>query len=374
MRQRIEVLNRIEELDQERATHRRLRLTNGYVRRCAQGDHHLAELKRHRIELDEKRLDLSRAELRRDDLLEQPQIRPPGADRRPGGPAHRRHRRPRENSARRDRHRAGGGDWPPAPKGQLAETWRRSELPQMRYGRYCTRMTGSTRVAGLLCRAPGRDRNADLLATHLLGLMPTCRPTSRPSATNYAEQQALLKEQVDQLRQEAERLQREINQLRTGDRDVSYETEAPQAARLRRLLRAELGLAADEVPYLCTLLRVPDESWQDAVEGMLGRSRFDLLVPPEHYDAAMRLYRRRRHKDGLHGVGLLDAERLVANARAARPAAWRPKSRPTTPPPAALSICCWAAMSNATHWRSCATIALPSPAIVLCGATTPAAT
>jgi uncharacterized protein YPO0396 len=116
------------------------------------------------------------------------------------------------------------------------------------------------------------------------------------------------------LRQEADQLQREIVQLRTGDRDVSYESAAPAAARLRRLLRAELDLETDEVIYLCTALRIPDESWQDAVEGILGRSRFDLLVPPEHYDAAMRLYQQRRLKDDLHGVGLLDTERILKEA------------------------------------------------------------
>jgi uncharacterized protein YPO0396 len=135
----------------------------------------------------------------------------------------------------------------------------------------------------------------------------------------YARQQALLDEQVARLRAEAEELAREITRLRTGDRDVSTDTEAPEAARLRRLLRAELVLSADEVPYLCTLLRVPDESWQDAVEGLLGRNRFHLLVPPAHYDAAMALYQRRRQKDGLHGVGLIDSERLLAHAKPARP-------------------------------------------------------
>ena len=95
----------------------------------------------------------------------------------------------------------------------------------------------------------------------------------------------------------------------------SYEAEAPAANRLRRLLRAELGLGADEVIYLCQALDVADESWQDAVEGVLGAVRFHLLVPPEHYDAAMRIYRNLRFKDDLHGVGLPDGERILAVVR-----------------------------------------------------------
>ena len=68
VRQRIATLDRIEEFDQERRTQRRLRLTNGYIRRRAQGDGHLAELKGYRLELDQKQIDLSRLKLRRDDL------------------------------------------------------------------------------------------------------------------------------------------------------------------------------------------------------------------------------------------------------------------------------------------------------------------
>lgn len=54
IRQRIESLNQIEEQDQERRTQRRLRLTNGYLRRYAQSDAHLAQLKSYRLELDQK--------------------------------------------------------------------------------------------------------------------------------------------------------------------------------------------------------------------------------------------------------------------------------------------------------------------------------
>jgi uncharacterized protein YPO0396 len=130
----------------------------------------------------------------------------------------------------------------------------------------------------------------------------------------YTRQYTLLTEQVLNLRAEAAQLEDEIRKLRTGDREVSYESEAPQASRLRRLLRAELGLSSEEVVFLCTVLNIPDKEWQDAVEGSLGHNRFTILVPSAHYDAAMRLYRQRRHKDGLHGVALLDTEAILQHA------------------------------------------------------------
>ena len=318
VRQRIQELDRIEELDQERATQRRRRIANGYVHRRAQGDHRLAELKRRRHELDAKRLDLDRAELRRDDLEENLKF---------------------ARQALLDAQVVLQTDATAAHEDLLRETIAalQAEVAELHRRKVelsatvAAERTEANELRALLAEdevaAPeslvrlagwSGELGTDLLAD-LLTVIADSQADLAALGDEYARQRALLDEQAAQLRHEAAGLQREITQLRTGDRDVSTETEAPQAARLRRLLRAELGLDADQVPHLCTLLRVPDETWQDAVEGLLGRNRFHLLVPPEHYEAAMDLYRRRRHKDGLHGVGLLDGERLVAQARPARP-------------------------------------------------------
>jgi uncharacterized protein YPO0396 len=313
VRRRIEELSRIDELDEERATHRRLRITNGYIRRMAQGDHRLAELKRRRIELDEKRLELSRAELRREDLEEKVKF---------------------ARQELLDAQIALQTDATAVREKALREEVAAVEEEVAGLRRQKARLTGQVaaeqRAAGelaALLREDGQavpealERMAEgpaELKAEMLETIAALQENLAELGSEYARQQALLDEQVARLRSEAEELAREITRLRTGDRDVSTDTEAPEAARLRRLLRAELGLGADEVPYLCTLLRVPDESWQDAVEGLLGRNRFHLLVPRAHYDTAMALYQRRRQKDGLHGVGLIDGERLLAHARPAR--------------------------------------------------------
>ena len=112
-------------------------------------------------------------------------------------------------------------------------------------------------------------------------------------------------------REEGEQLSDEIRKLRTGDRETSFESEAPLAVRLRQLLRSELGLSATQVVFLSSELQIPNPDWQDAVEGVLGFSRFVLLVPPESYQAAMHIYHERRSKDNLHGVALLDTERIL---------------------------------------------------------------
>ncbi|MBN1873574.1 MAG: AAA family ATPase [Anaerolineae bacterium] len=304
VRQRITLLNEIEELDQERVNQRRLRIINGYLKRHAQSDSYLSELKRHRIELDQKQVDLSRHTLQREDIVD---------------------RLTYARQALLDAEIALRTDVTAIREQQL-----RVEIAQAETD------LASLHQAAVTLRRTLTQEHKD--AAQLLTLLhdddleiPATLQAWANSATEiievpqlqmlqgeletlgnqYAEHLALLNEQSRQLREEAADLQRGIHQLRTGDQNASYETEAPEAVRLRQLLRAELGLSADEVIYLCTALTIPDESWQDAVEGLLGRARFDLLVPPEHYDAAMHIYQRRRIKDNLHSVGLPDTEQLL---------------------------------------------------------------
>ncbi|HKZ71380.1 MAG TPA: SbcC/MukB-like Walker B domain-containing protein, partial [Anaerolineales bacterium] len=300
IRERIATLNQIGEIDQERLANRRRRITNGYVQRRAQADTHLTDLKARRLELDEARLELSRAHLQRDELAEQIK---------------------RAQTALVDAQVALQTDTTAIRERELREKIASldAELKQLRdsESRLTAALIRETADAKKLCEFLSADGLAMPPALNEFIADPQSQITHYQAAIEslgqeYARQDALLSECVRALREEGQQLEQEIRQLKTGDREASYETEAPEAARLRRLLRAELGLAADEVIFLCTALQVPDESWQDAVEGVLGHNRFTLLVPPKRYSAAMKLYRERRHTDNLHGVGLLDAERILA--------------------------------------------------------------
>ncbi len=304
VRSRIADLDAIETLDQERTNHRRLRLINGYLRRHAQSDTYLAQLKRDRLELDAKQVALSRHLLQRDDLDEQlkaaRQTLEDAVVALRTDTTAQQEARLREAAAQAEAELAALREAAAAFEASLAEE--RQDLARLCLLLAEDEQTPPAALAGNL--EPVTAEALDRIQSDLTAL-----------GNDYARRHALVTEQAQQLRGEAARLQHEIDQLRTGDRDVSYATAAPQAAQLRRLLRAELGLGADEVVYLCTVLEVPDEAWQDAVEGVLGRARFDLLVPVAHYDAAMRIYQRHRVKAQLHGVGLPDSERLLQHAR-----------------------------------------------------------
>jgi uncharacterized protein YPO0396 len=323
IRGRIAELDKIEEYDQERVARRRLRITNGFVRRRADADRILNDLKARRLERDETDLALQRGQLQRDGLAEslklaqdaQVQAQVALATDRTAARQGELRAAIKEATGRLDTLRREEAATRAALRGEVAAM---VELHQMLSAEGQPIPAALDRFLQLTAGpaatiAPNAVRNFD--GEHVAALetaLAALQPLLVTMGQTYADRRALLAEQVRVLREEGEGLQRRINELRTGNRDASYEAEAPAAARLRRLLRAELGLKADEMLYLCQALNVPDESWQDAVEGALGGARFHLIVPFQHYDAAIHLYRARRFRDNLHGVGLPDGERMLA--------------------------------------------------------------
>ena len=307
VRERIAALERIEDFDRERTKQQRLRLTNGYVRRRADADTHAVQLKDRRLELDEVRLSLSRAARQREDLDEQLK---------------------RANAALLDAQLALQTDASAQREKELREKIAAldSELRDLRQR--------ESRVTELLAREVDDAQHlremllndeqpiplplSDFVTEPRSHLQPLIAQLETLGQA-YAHQEALLNERARAWYEEAAQLEREIRQLRSGDREGSYESAAPQAVGLQRLLRAELNLADEAVLFLCTLLHVPDEAWQDAVEGLLDHNRFTLLVPPAHYVAAMRLYREHRHTHDLSGVALLDIERVLQHRRSVLP-------------------------------------------------------
>lgn len=85
---------------------------------------------------------------------------------------------------------------------------------------------------------------------------------------------------------------------------------------LQRLIAEEAGGAAE---VLCELLEIPNERWQNAVEGYLHTQRFDLIVRPDLFDAALSVYEQRKEFYRLHSVGLVNTAAVAAGAREPRP-------------------------------------------------------
>lgn len=306
---RITELAHIEELDQARAASRRLRITNGLIRRQAQADVLHAEMLRRQNERSQAGLLAERASQTRDTLQTQ---------------------RAAAQEALLHAQLALQTDVTAARQRALREALAAHEAEETALRRRVDDVVVALGAARAACQRLHNRLLADGqpvppgvtqflaenpaappgTAGHVPDLLHPLQAELEQLGRTYADDRALLTARFAGLRAEGSQLQGEIEQLRAGNRDTSYAAEAPAAARLRQLLLAELSLESDEVVYLCQVLQVPNEAWQDAVEGVLGAARFHLLVPPEHYDAAMRLYRARRIEDNLHGVGLPDCERI----------------------------------------------------------------
>lgn len=114
------------------------------------------------------------------------------------------------------------------------------------------------------------------------------------------------------LHAEQESLRRTIAALKSGIKPYRGNV-APFRAMLEQKLSEQTGQPV-EVPVLADLLEVRDPDWQNAIEGCLDAQRFCLLVPEEHYDAALHIYEQAKAEQGCCGIGLADIGRLKRDA------------------------------------------------------------
>lgn len=118
-----------------------------------------------------------------------------------------------------------------------------------------------------------------------------------------------LERQRDELTARHDELQTQLKQLQKGR--TSY---PPEVERVRDMLEA---LVRKRPRLLCEVLEIPDERWQNAVEAMLGRRRFNIIVPPRKFIDALRELDRLRIEERIYDVGLIDLERAKQESRPA---------------------------------------------------------
>ena len=89
--------------------------------------------------------------------------------------------------------------------------------------------------------------------------------------------------------------------------------------QLRDRLRVELEQRAGrpvEVSILADVLEIREEAWRGAVEGYLNAQKFYLLVEPDHYQIALKIYDRIKREFGQNSFGLVDIGKLREDHRA----------------------------------------------------------
>jgi uncharacterized protein YPO0396 len=122
-------------------------------------------------------------------------------------------------------------------------------------------------------------------------------------------------------RQETEKIDVEIANIKEAIRELEknqvLRSDSP-TMKLKGILEEHLvGPDGEPVPVhiFCEAVEIKNKTWQNAIEGYLHTQKFDLLVPPGYFDEALTLYERHKFTHKIENVGLVNTEKLVAQAR-----------------------------------------------------------
>ncbi|MBP3059308.1 hypothetical protein FEF22_000705 [Texas Phoenix palm phytoplasma] len=61
---------------------------------------------------------------------------------------------------------------------------------------------------------------------------------------------------------------------------------------------------------LCELIEIKDELWRNAIEGFLGKRKFNLIIDPLYFDQSLKIYEKYQLKEKIYDVGLVNVEKI----------------------------------------------------------------
>ncbi len=116
------------------------------------------------------------------------------------------------------------------------------------------------------------------------------------------------KTRLDAGKEREVKLSAEIANLKKGIKP--YEAKLLE---LRREIKDGLQKEHNEeiaVELFCELIEIRDKKWQDCIEGYLHTQKFYILVPPEHFVSALKIYDRLKFERHFYDIGLVDIGKL----------------------------------------------------------------
>ena len=126
----------------------------------------------------------------------------------------------------------------------------------------------------------------------------------KPIAENYSEKKREVKRRIDVLNDE-------IETLNSGRK--SYPKNAD---RLKEAIQKGLSEKYDKdiaVDFLADLIDVTDNEWKNAVEGVLGNNRMNIIVAPQYFMEAYYIYKRVYEDANVYEYSVVDLERVFAD-------------------------------------------------------------
>lgn len=118
------------------------------------------------------------------------------------------------------------------------------------------------------------------------------------------------KAELDTLQQELGRLEEEIKNLRQG-----IKAFPPAITELKNLIAKKLSAKhqRDIKPQVfADLLEIRSDKWRNAIEGYLNTQKFYLIVEPEYFIEALKIYDEFKFTRKIYNVGIVDIEKIMA--------------------------------------------------------------
>lgn len=140
---------------------------------------------------------------------------------------------------------------------------------------------------------------SDIKDIHELALM-----MAKPVAEQYSEEKRNKSSHIEQLKSE-------IATLNSGRKPYP-----PNADRLKNAIKKGLSEKYGndiKVEFLADLIEVTDDEWKNAVEGVLGDSRMNIIVEPQYFMDAYYIYKRVYKELKIHEYSVVDLERVFAD-------------------------------------------------------------
>ena len=115
---------------------------------------------------------------------------------------------------------------------------------------------------------------------------------------------------------EKQELLKDINEISQTLRGLENRTLRynPMVVALKQELEAGLKQIYGyevSVYVLAELLEITDSKWADTIEVYLNRRRFNLIIEPRYYDAALQIYNRVKNHRNIYGVGLVNTKKIT---------------------------------------------------------------
>lgn len=147
--------------------------------------------------------------------------------------------------------------------------------------------------------------NEDIAADERISEIKKAEEILRKLEESIKNRDAEIRTEISNLSTRSKALENKIKSLEAGV--MCYPDEA---VFVRNKINEELGEQSKEAnaKLLCELLYMTDNSWQDAVESYLNTQRFNIIVAPQNYLIAKKVFI--SLGDKVKGIGLIDTRKI----------------------------------------------------------------